>query len=151
MIHAQLGKDKILINNVARTAGNTATGWISVTGADYLTLRCAISDAATAGFASSDGLKIVVTEAVDSNVSNTSVITTISNVTGIKNACEKVYHIDTRTRKQVIHVAMTAGTSGVSNEATTVSCIGTLTRLEASPTSTGGMVSTSTNDAVVIA
>jgi hypothetical protein len=153
MIHAQNATHKILVNNVARTAGNTAIGIIDCVGSDYATLHFIVTAPATPSFPSATGATITVLEsAVDhvSNVSAASAIATISDVTALKEAAHVLRHIDMKGRKRYLLARVVAGAAGVSNEAITVSCLGSLTRKEQSPTSAAAMVGTYTTDSVAI-
>lgn len=148
MVKAQETVTKAVISPVSRTAGHTQVGYIDTLGADYVTLDVNLSDIATVGTASATGGTVSVGDAVDTNVSNAT--TVVANQTSLKHARNITYLIDTRTKKRYIHVTFTAGTAGVSNETQLVSVTGKASRLEQSPSSTGGMVSGLTNSTVVI-
>jgi hypothetical protein len=148
MVHAQNSVTKAMISPVSRTAGHTQVGFIDTLGADYVEIDVNVSDIATTGTASATGGSISLGSAVDTNVSNATTI--VADRTGLKFARNVTYKVDTKTAKRYIHLTFTAGTAGVSNETQLVSAIAKTTRLEQSPSATGGMVSGLTNSVAVI-
>jgi ApbE superfamily uncharacterized protein (UPF0280 family) len=148
MHNAQNTVTKAIISPVSRTAGHTQVGYIDTMGADYVKLDVNVSDIATVGTASATGGSISIGEADDTNVSNATTI--VADRTALKYARNVTYLVDTKSKKRYVHVTFTAGTAGVSNETQLVSVVGATSRLEQSPTSTGGMVSGLTNSVAVI-
>lgn len=152
MILSQAMSDTLMVSPAGITNGATNTSVIDTIGADYATIRVALSSIASATVASTDGTTIAITEAdVNStNATTFSTITTIPNQTGIKTGREVRYEIDTRQRKRFLRLALTPGTSGVSNEPVTACVFATLSRKEIGPSASGSQVA-GTNDVVVIA
>jgi hypothetical protein len=148
MVNAQNGVTKAIISPVSRTAGHTQVGYIDTLGADYVKIDANVSDIATVGTASATGGSLSLGEADDTNVSNATTI--VADRTALKHARAVTYLVDTKSKKRYLHLTFTAGTAGVSNETQLVSVTGTVSRLEQSPTSTGGMVSGLTNSVAVI-
>lgn len=132
----------------SHTAGHTNVGWIDTQGAGELKIDVLVSDIATVGTASATGGSISIGEAFDTNVSNATTI--VANRTGLKYGRLITYNVDTRLMARYAHATFTAGTAGVSNETQRVSVCGTLGRLAAAPTSTGGMVDTVNTDNVAL-
>lgn len=148
MIEAQSTVTKAIISPVSKTAGHTSVGFIDTLGADYLEIDVMSSDIAGTGVASATGGSISIGEAADTNVSNATTI--VANQTGLKIGRCTTYKIDTKTMARYAHVTVTAGTAGVSNETQLFSVTGKLSRLQNSPTSTGGMVTGLTNSNALI-
>ena len=143
MVPAQDVITKLMITPVSRTAGHTQVGFIDCLGARYLTIHSSVSDIATVGTASATGGSISIGEADDTNVSNATTI--VADVTALKYARCRSDLIDLRGKKRYIHVTVTAGTAGVSNETQLFSVTGHLSRLEAGPSAEGGRVQGLTN------
>jgi hypothetical protein len=140
MNEAQAMKHSVLLNPQAMTAGATQTANLDCLGADYSTIHATVALGATATIASSDGTTVKLLSSDDTNATN---FATIKSFTGIKASQNVVFHTDTRVGKRYLRISVTTGTSGVTNEAATVSSIGTLSRLEAIPSSAAGMVGAS--------
>jgi len=150
MIHAQNMVTKVMVSNVNTTNGNTTSGFLDTLNCDYATIVVALAAITTAGVASADGVTVKVLESTDTNVSNATAITGISDITGKKNGGEGLYHIDTKTRKRYLFTRIVPGTSGVTNEPVTATVVGMTSRRAQAPTSTSDMVTTGTNDWVTI-
>ena len=148
MYSLQATQSKLIISPVSRTAGHTQVGFIDCRDAGEAKIDVAVSDIATVGTASATGGSISLMEAADTNVSNGTTI--VADRTGLKNERLVTYHVDTRLMARYAHVKFTAGSAGVSNETQIVSVTGTLGRLAAQPTSTGGMVSGLSNSVAVL-
>lgn len=148
MIEAQKSQTKAIISPVSRTAGHTQVGYIDTLGADYAKIDVSVADIATVGTASATGGSISLGEADDTNVSNATTI--VADRTGLKYARNVTYLVDTRSKKRYLHLTFTAGTAGVSNETQVVSAIGSTSRREQTPSSTGAMVTGLTNSVAVI-
>lgn len=148
MIDAQKQVTKAVISPVSRTAGHTQVGFIDTLGADYAKIDVNASDIATTGTASATGGSISLGEADDTNVSNATTI--VADRTALKFARNVTYLVDTKTKKRYLHLTVTAGTAGVSNETQLFSAVGSVSRLDQAPTGTGGMVSGLTNSVAVI-
>lgn len=147
MIHALSMTDKLQITPAGVTNGATASAAIDTLGADWATIRVALSNIVTTGTASADGVTVSLKESVDSNASNAT--TFVANQTAIKFGREVRYECDTRTRKRYLILQVTPGTSGVSNEPVSCAAFSTLSRLEQAPASTSAMTGGS-NDAVIL-
>lgn len=148
MYSLQATRSKPLILPTSHTAGHTNVGWIDTRGADELKIDVVVSNIATVGTASATGGSISIGEASDTNVSNATTI--VANRTGLKYGRLITYNVDTRLMARYAHATFTAGTAGVSNETQLVAVVGTLGRLSAAPTSTGGMVDTVNTDNVAL-
>jgi hypothetical protein len=148
MINSQNTVTKSIISPVSRTAGHTQVGFIDTLGVDYVKIDVNASDIATTGTASATGGSISLGEADDTNVSNATTI--VADRTGLKFARNVTYLVDTKLKKRYIHLTCTAGTAGVSNETQLFSAVGTTSRQDATPSSTGAMVSGLTNSVAVI-
>lgn len=148
MVNAQAQVTKAIISPVSRTAGHTQVGYIDTLGADYAKIDVNVSDIATVGTASATGGSISIGDAVDTNVSNATTI--VANQTALKYARNVTYLVDTRTKARYLHVTVTAGTAGVSNETQLFSAVGSTSRLAESPSATAAMVSGLTNSTAVI-
>lgn len=145
MIHAQNGQDRLLIAPRTVTAAQTATANFDTRGGDYATIRI--------GFAaeidtSAIGPTISLSSSDDTEVTN--FVTVVANRTAedLVAARELVYHVDTRSAKRYLRLAITAETH-TTHDVLSVCAIGTLTRLGVGAGSTTNMVAT-TNDKVVI-
>jgi hypothetical protein len=147
MIHALNAPDTLCISPAGITAGATSAVNIDTLGADWATIRVALSNIVTTGVASADGVTVKLTESVDTNSSNAT--TFVADRTGIKFGREIRYEVDTRTRKRYLRLSVIPGTSGVSNEPVTACAFSTLSRKAAAPASTSDLIA-GTNDAVVI-
>lgn len=147
MITSLLGTDTLAISPAGVTNGATSAVNIDTMGADYATIRVALSNIVTTGVASADGVTVKLTESVDTNSSNAT--TFVADKTAIKFGREIRYEIDTRLRKRYLRLSVIPGTSGVTNEPVTAVAFATLTRKEQTPASTSDLVA-GTNDAVVI-
>ena len=152
MIPSQATTQKLLINNVNTTAGNTTSGYLDCLGGDYASIHVALAAMATAGHSSSNGVTIKVLESTDTNVSNATAITGVSDVTGKKDGGQGCYQIPRGAgTKRYLFVRIIPGTAGVSNEAAYSTVIGSLSRKEFGPKTTSDLVSTGTNDWAVVA
>ncbi len=147
MKRSQLNTDTLLISPVSVTNTNTATANLDTIGAAYATIRVALANIAQATIASADGVTIALSESDDTQVSNFT--TVVANRTGIKVGREVRYEVDLKGRKRYLRLAVTPGTSGVTNEPVIVAAFGTLSIKENARTSTAAMVA-GTNDAVII-
>ncbi len=150
MVHTQNHTDTLAISPASVTNGATSAVNIDTLGADYATIRVALSNIATTGTASADGVTVKLTECDNTNTSAFVAISTIADRTAIKFGREIRYEVNTKYRKRYLRLSVIPGTSGVTNEPVTVAAFATLSRVDQSPASTSTMVA-GTNDAVVIA
>ncbi len=146
MIQSQAMTDKLEVNNSGLTAAATSATIIDRLGADYATIRVAVSNIAQATIASADGTTIKLEESDDTNSSNFATI--VANRTGIKFGREVRYEVDCRGRKRYLRLSVVPGTSGATNDAVTATVFSTMSRKENGPASTQAMTGAS-NDAVV--
>lgn len=145
----QQTKKKAIFASQSLSAGASATGTVDTLGADYLEISVNVGSIATAGHASSNGVTIAVTESDDTNASTFAAISGVSDVTGIKYLRLHELKLPRKVAKRYVKLTVTAGTSGVSNEAVVVGAIQTLSDLEVSPSTAAGMVEGSNDTCVV--
>jgi uncharacterized protein YpuA (DUF1002 family) len=147
MIQALAMTDKLEISPAGVTNGATASAAIDTLGADWATIRVALSNIVTTGTASANGVTVSLKESVDSNASNAT--TFVADQTAIKFGREIRYECDTRTRKRYLILQVAPGTAGVTNEPVSCAAFSTLSRKEQAPASTSAMTGGS-NDAVIL-
>jgi hypothetical protein len=148
MKFAQDTKDTVLLTPQAVTAGATVSGQLDTAGGDYSTIRFLVNLGATATLASANGVSVSLSTA---DVTNSTAFATISGtaLTGIKKSQEVLYQTNMIGKQRYVQLNVTTGTNAVTNEAATVSAVGSVSLLEQIPTAGPGMV-TGTNDQVVI-
>jgi hypothetical protein len=143
MIEIQRSKSQVLLGptTAATTTRSASFDWV---GADYATIR--VTQSASAG--TNGGCSVSVLHA-DSLPTNATLFATITaDLTAqATTSHEKVYFIDTRTKKRYGKVILTPTTN--TNDTIITSAHLTLHRLEATPSATNTMIST-TNDVVTI-
>jgi len=135
MQEAQRAKSALIIAPVAKTNSSTASATYDLLGADYATIRIALSSAINTDAV---GPTITISEADTSNSTAFATISAARTAEAITAAKEVVYHIDTRLRKRYLKLAVNPGTT--TNDNVTVAAIGVLTRKEQLPASTSDMV-----------
>ena len=132
MIEATRGIDTQLIDPVAMTAAETASGNLDCAGADWATIRVA--------FAAEINTNAVGPTLVLNHGDTTSSYTALSTraTEDITAAKEVRYEVDLLGKKRYLNLAITTATH-TTNDLATVSAIATLHRNDADPASTTAM------------
>lgn len=144
-IIAQRGEEQILLAPALMTNGATRTANFDTIGADYATIRVALSsEAASAG----EPPTISILSSDDTVVTNFATIIA-DRVEDISAAAKLVtYHVDQRAGNRFLRLSVTTAATDT-NDDVTVSVTGTLTRMEIEPASAASM-GNSTNEVAVI-
>lgn len=147
MIPALANKISVLLAPASQTAAATRSANIDCLGADYATI--VIPFAAEVN-TSAVGPTVVLTESDDTTATNFATwSSSFSRTTeDLAAAHQLIFHVDTRTRKRYLNLAITAKTH-TTNDIVTNSAIAILSRQEEKSAGTAGMIG-STNDAVVV-
>lgn len=143
-INAQKGQDTLLIAPRAMTNTATASANFDTIGAEYATIRIALSSEVN-----TNAIGPVISLLTDDTtvVTNFATITADRTAEDITNAKHVTYHVDLKQQQRYLRLTIDTGTT--TNDDVTVSAVGTLTRMHQEPASTTDMRG-STNDAVVI-
>lgn len=146
MNNAYRQKLTVLLAPASQTAAATRSANIDVIGADHATIRVNLAARVNTSAAAPT---IAVTESDDTTATNFA--TWSSSFTGtesLANAHQKVFHVDCRSRKRYLNIAITAA-ANTTNDIVTASADVILTRREMVAAGTAAMVG-STNDSVVV-
>lgn len=146
MVPALANKLSVLLAPASQTAAATRSANIDVLGVDYATVKINLAARVNT---SAVAPTIALTESDDTTPSNFATwSSSFSRSESLAAAHQLVFHVDTRSRKRYLNLAITAATH-TTNDIVTNSADVILSRREASPAGTAGMVG-STNDAVVV-
>lgn len=146
MNHAQRMKMGVALAPASQTAAATRSANIDVIGADYATIVVNLGAQVNT---SANAPTVAITEADVTNY--TSMATWSSSFSGTKsltNAHQEVYHVDCKSRKRYLNVALTTGTH-TTNDVITAGVTYILSKRERVDAGTAAMVA-STNDAVTV-
>jgi len=143
MNHALNAKHEVLLSPQAITAAGTASAFLDTQGADYATIT--VSFAAEVN-TSAVGPTVSLAHADTTDGSTATV--TADRTEDLTAAHGLVYHVDTKSKKRYLRLAITAATH-TTNDVVTAAAGAILTRLGEAPDGTADMVA-STNDAVVL-
>lgn len=146
MIHAQNRVVSVLLAPASQTNSATRTANLDCINADYATILVPMASAINTNAV---GPNIVLSESDDTVVTNFATWSSSCTRTGITitNSHTEVYHIDCKSRKRYIRLALTTATA--TNDNVTASAIAELGRLQSLPSGTAAMIG-STNDYCVI-
>ncbi len=125
-------KDVLLIAPVSKTAAATASATIDCKGADYATIRVALSTGVNTN-AVGPTLSLL-----DCDTSNGTFATVTADRTAEDNSPAKVvtYGIDLKAKKRYLKLSVTSATA--TNDTVVVSAVATLSRKDVGPTGTTG-------------
>ena len=146
MINALMRKMSVLLSPASQTAAATRSANLDTLGADWATIKINLAARVNT---SAVAPTIAILESNDTNASNFATWSSSFSVSeSLANAHQKIFEIDTRTRKRYLQLQITAATN-TTNDIVTASADAVLSRLEQPPVGTAGMVG-STNDSVVV-
>lgn len=146
MNHALRQKLSVLLAPASQTAAATRSANIDVIGCDYATVKVNLAARVNT---SAVAPTIALTESDDTTATNFA--TWSSSFTGtesLANAHQKIYHVDCRSRKRYLNLAITTATH-TTNDVVTASADVILHRREIVAAGTAAMLG-STNDSVVV-
>jgi len=146
MIPALCNKLKVLLAPASQTAAATRSANIDCLGVDYATVKVNLAAQVNT---SAVAPTIALTESDDTTATNFATwSSSFSRSESLAAAHQLVFHVDTRSRKRYLNLAITAATH-TTNDIVTASADVILSRRDVVPAGTAGMVG-STNDAVVV-
>lgn len=149
MNFALRNKMSVLLAPASQTAAATRSANVDCLGADHVTI--ALNFAAEVN-TSAIGPTIVIKESDDTTATNFATWASSFTVTGADNdlstAKQRVFHIDTRSRKRYLNLAVTTATH-TTNDIITMGAQAIFSRRDVVDAGTAAMVG-STNDAVVV-
>lgn len=146
MNHALRQKLSVLLAPASQTAAATRSANIDVIGCDFATVKVNLAARVNT---SAVAPTIALTESDDTTATNFA--TWSSSFTGtesLANAHQKIYHVDCRSRKRYLNLAITTATH-TTNDVVTASADVILHRREIVAAGTAAMLG-STNDSVVV-
>jgi hypothetical protein len=134
MIHAQKGTDSIVVAPQAMTNSATVTANLDTVGGDYASIRIALASEVNTNAV---GPTLSVLTSDDTVVTNFATIVADRSAEDITAAKVVTYHVDTRKHKRYLRLSVTTATT--TNDDVTVAAIGSISRKEVSPSTTGEM------------
>lgn len=144
MIPALATKVSVLLNAATQSAGATRSANVDCLGADFATIVIPLGiEVNTNGVGPTITLK--EGDTTSSFATWSSSFTLAAH--GIETAHQVVLHVDTKARKRYLNLDITSGTT--TNDHVTAAAVAILSRREASPAGTAGLIG-STNDTVVV-